>query len=506
MLQFIPAFSISLLALGTQHSGDADGDGKEELAIGAPFENIESRGADDAGVVHILYGASTGLTASGNQLWSQDSSGVTGTPEDGDNFGHALAWGDFNGDGYDDLAIGAPGENTLAGAVHVLYGSSDGLTATGSDLWMQGSGGLLGSAESWDLFGYALAAGDVNEDGYQDLVIGVPGQDVSGFEDAGAVHVILGSSGGLDDFGNWIYNLDSPLVEGSPDDYQQFGYCLAMGDFDANGQMDVAVGVPGYTVGGDADAGAVSVLMFGSGDLWPLWTQDRGTVLDSAEPGDQFGLALAVGDFNSDGYPDLAVGVPREDYGGDVDAGAVHAIFGSADGLSDAGNEFWTQDSYGISDSTEAGDLFGYALASGQFDYDAYFDLAVGVPNEDYAGFADAGVVHIINGDSGGLTSAGAQFWHQNSSGIVDSVEAGDKFGGALVTGQFDGGAGYADLAIGVYGETVGGDAGAGGVHVLMGSSLSGLTATGDKLWTQDTTGVLGSSEPGDYFGYSLPK
>jgi hypothetical protein len=137
-------------------AGDFNGDQRADLAIGAPGEN------DFAGVVQVLYGSAARLTATGSQLWSQDSPGIAGAAERGDLFGLALAGADFNGDGRADLAIGAEGENNASGVVHVLYGSAGGLTASGSQLWSQDSPGIAGTAEARDFFGAALAAGPLS--------------------------------------------------------------------------------------------------------------------------------------------------------------------------------------------------------------------------------------------------------------------------------------------------------------------------------------------------------
>jgi FG-GAP repeat len=143
---------------------DFNGDSIPDLAIGAPDETLG--GAEAAGVVHVLYGSpSAGLRAAGSQLWSQDSPGVADTAEDVDQFGTALASGDYNGDGRADLAVGAPGENAFSGVVHLLYGSPTGLTATGSQLWSQDSPGIAGAAEAGDAFGETLAAGTLSTGG-----------------------------------------------------------------------------------------------------------------------------------------------------------------------------------------------------------------------------------------------------------------------------------------------------------------------------------------------------
>ena len=138
-----------------------------------------------------------GLFAFGNQIWRQDSGGIAGQAEAGDNFGEALVAGDFNNDGFEDLAIGVPfeslGGKQDAGEVNVIYGGPDGLAAPGNQIWNQDSNGIVGRAEVDDFFGFALVAGDFNDDGLEDLAIGVPGEDT----DAGAVNVIYGGPAGL---------------------------------------------------------------------------------------------------------------------------------------------------------------------------------------------------------------------------------------------------------------------------------------------------------------------
>ena len=138
-------------------------DGYADLAVGVPLENNKGAGMADSGVVNILHGSSTGLSATGNQIWDQDSAGIAGQAELSDVFGQALATGDFNGDGRTDLAVGVPFENNEgagvadSGVVNILYGSSTGLSATGNQIWDQDSAGIAGQAEPSDWFGRALA-------------------------------------------------------------------------------------------------------------------------------------------------------------------------------------------------------------------------------------------------------------------------------------------------------------------------------------------------------------
>ncbi len=123
---------------------------------------------------------------------------------------------DFNGDGRDDLAVGAPNEDIgsieSAGGVNVLYGGAGGLSATGNQFWRQNSPGVLGASEAFESFGYALAAGDFNGDGSDDLAVGVPIEGVGGVGNAGAVNVLYGGAGGLSATGNQVWDQNSPGV------------------------------------------------------------------------------------------------------------------------------------------------------------------------------------------------------------------------------------------------------------------------------------------------------
>ncbi|OPY50515.1 MAG: FG-GAP repeat protein [Methanosaeta sp. PtaU1.Bin055] len=380
-------------------AGDFNNDGCDDLAVGEPHDDIGEY--TDTGVVNVLNGSKRGLEVA-HSIWWQ-SLGIGGYSEAWDLFGSHVATGDFDNDGCDDLAVGVPREDIErsgkkdsdnAGAVNVLYGSRDGLK-TGTILYQDL--GVGGGSEAWDLFGSSLATGDFNNDSYDDLAAGVPLEDIVNKDDnAGAVNVLYGSRGGLVAANSIWYQ--SNLGVGDSSEYNdQFGYSLAAGDFNNDGCDDLAVGVPYEDIGGKADAGAVNVILGSPEGLkaaGSILYQDLGIGDNSSEAGDHFGTSVATGDFNEDGYADLAIGVPLEDIGDKIDAGAVNVLYGSSEGLKAPGS-VWHQD-LEIGDSSEADDQFGFSLATGDFNRDGKDDLAAGVPLEDIGGKVDVGAVNVL--------------------------------------------------------------------------------------------------------------
>lgn len=452
---------------------------------------------------------------------------------------------DFNGDGWADLAIGMHGKNVgeegSAGAVVVIYGSSAGLDAFGGDgipasqVWTQSSPGVPGGSEEGDEFGTALAAGDFNNDGFSDLAIGVPKEDVGGYPDLGAVNIVYGSAQGLATDGEetiipaqfWALTQFQEIIdvlETSTSGYEHFGSALAVADFNGDGFDDLAIGIPDknfmfpewwwwVTVG---RAGAALVLHGSKAGLtdtgYQLWHQ--GPLKGGREAGDQFGAALATGDFNGDGFGDLAVGVPYEDINGISDAGAVNVIYGSANGLTSAENQIWHKDSPGIIDRISSNEHFGQVLTAGDFNGDGRSDLAVGVPDHNLSSAATgAGSVSVIYGSPTGLTHVGNDILTQNRlfNRTVEQPGSNDHFGSALAAGDFNGD-GKDDVAIGVPGEDVFSTqqastvAAAGAVNVVYGSANGFVLRNGNglrpQIWHQEKLG--GILEVGDRFGSSL--
>jgi hypothetical protein len=420
-------------------AGDFDGDGAADLAVGVPGQDVD--GAPSGGAVQILYGTSPqGFVATGTQLWHQNSPDVADFAQEGDLFGSALAVGDFDGDGHDDLAVGAFGESvgteSEAGAVSVLYGTAVGLSALGNQIWFEGHNGLGGVAEADDWFGAALAAGDFDRDGRDDLAISIKSEDlgegVGLISDAGRVVILYGTANGLSATGSqsWVQGQDGLGEDAEANDY--FGESLATGDFDGDGYADLAIGAPREDVVLQLDAGRVDILLGSPDGLTSEGSQ--GFNFQNCTANDRFAYSLAAGDFDGDGFDELAVGIPYEDlytWGG---IGAVEILYGGSGGLHRRSewDDVWSQNRTGMEDGPEPGDLFGYALAAGNFNDDNYVDLAVGIPEENIGTKGNAGAVQILYGSADGIAVTGNQFWHQDSTWIEGVAEQDDNFGCAL--------------------------------------------------------------------------
>jgi hypothetical protein len=358
---------------------DFNGDGYQDLAIASRYEDVGSK--EDAGAVSIIYGSETGLQANSpaDQFWHGDSPGVDSTASAFTLFGGILESGDFNGDGYDDLAIGSHVEDIgsidAGGGVNVLYGSAKGLQSSSpaDQFWSQNSPGVQNSVEEGDHFGGYLSSADFNGDGFDDLAITAWGETVGTVFQAGAVNILYGSGNGLQASSpdDQFWNQNTSGVEDVAEDRDGLGGTTA-GDFNNDGYDDLAITVTNEGIDGTVLSGAVHILYGSAGGLQTsspsdqFWHQNSPGVDDSAEDLDAFGFigSVRAGDFNNDGYFDLAVGAAQEDTHGLADVGVVHILYGSDAGLqtSDPADQLWEQDAAGVEDVAEADDTFGSSL------------------------------------------------------------------------------------------------------------------------------------------------
>ncbi len=285
---------------------------------------------------------------------------------------------DYNGDGYSDLAIGVPNEGingkAEAGMVNVIYGSASGLSATAvpDQRFFQDSPSVADFSEVGDNFGESLATGDLNDDGRADLIAGVPGENLSS-SDEGAVAVIYGSASGLSAtavLADQFWTQDSPDVgDGGAGDGAEtgelFGTAVTSGDFNGDGYDDMAASAPGDNAGASSATPGVVNIIFGSATGLSATTVPDDVIIGNNRLGGAY--ALASGDFDGDGFGDLAMGQPFYDASAVFfeihSRGAVTALYGSGSGL--AGAQVWTQDTPSVDDVAEDDEMFGVAVSTG---------------------------------------------------------------------------------------------------------------------------------------------
>jgi hypothetical protein len=407
------------------------------------------------------------------------------------------ATGDFNGDGYYDVVVGArfysydagSGPVLRSGGAWLFYGSDTGPSAT-PDLFLAPP-----FMNAHGYFGEAVATANIDGDDYDDLIISLPNYD-NATSDEGAVYVYYGSATGIDGTDDW-------RVRGASL-YAHLGVDVASaGDIDNDGYDDIILGARRY----DACNGAMPIINHayvfmgsatGLGADTTVASADWYAIGDQCVPWDDaaFGMNVgSAGDVNGDGYGDIFVGAPVYD-AGQVNEGKLFVWYGSAAGLGATGspsNADWTAE--GNQTEARLGAVSQTSIDSGDFDGDGYDDLIVGSRHYDYLADLD-GIAVVWYGSDTGLGDNGTP---SNADWLAHGAVAGDQLGANLTVLDYNGDS-YDDALIGGLGHQVSGDNAAGMAQIWLGAE-DGLSTGGPSNYAD---WMVEGDQASSYLGWSL--
>ena len=432
--------------------GDVNGDGFQDLAIGAPYWD---NGQADEGSVFLFLGSATGVGSVPDAMLEADQASAR--------FGISVAGaGDVNGDGYDDIVVGAElyesGVETDEGAAYIYFGGP-GAFNTVADAVIQGN-------QSAAYFGSSVAgAGDVNGDGFADVLVGAFGYDATGSQNEGAAYLFFGGAG--------AFNIAADARLSSGQLGARAGTSVAgAGDVNGDGYADVLVGVPQHDVGPHTNTGA-ALLYFGGAGAFNV-TFDA--VLQVSQANAELGASVAAaGDVNGDGYSDVIVGAALYD-DPEVDEGAAFIYFGGVapfDTVADVTLEL-----------NQPGAALGFRVAgAGDVNGDNYADVIVGANLYD-AGQTDEGAAFVYLGNAAGVATAAAFTLESNQA------QARTAFSAAAADVNGDG---YADIAVGIPGYT-NGQTEEGSAFVYHGGSRAPDTDADGQVESDQLSGQAGHS------------
>ncbi|MCA9658698.1 MAG: FG-GAP repeat protein [Myxococcales bacterium] len=478
-------------------AGDVNGDGFADLVVGARFSDANGQ---SSGSGYVVFGKDDGdpvdLFNFPEGEEQNEGFAIRGEAVDHEAGVCVAGVGDIDGDRVADVMIGAhqaDGEGLLAGRGYVVFGKSDGAIYPLASATNNVGGLMIDAEDKLDFAGRAVAgAGDVNGDGFADVLLGAYGAESQGLF-AGRSYLIFGGVGenvALAKPGDAFVTVDGEA------ELDFSGHALAGGgDVNGDGFDDVIIGAYGADPGGDASGRAYVV--FGTPSPAPILLADvaagvGGFALDGELEGDHAGAAVAiVGDINGDGFADVAVGAPLADPGG-LSSGRVYVVHGEADPKSRSLAEIAQGTGGFVVDGQTFRDYAGFSVSgAGDVDGDGLDDVIVGAYGSEPKGM-QSGRAYVIYGKT---DTAPVNLFSviTGQGGVTLAGEADGDQAGISVAGAGDvNGDGFADVIVGAFGSDAKGKD-AGRSYVFFGGDFSNAVDLRGGLGSQDLVGTAGA-------------
>ncbi len=465
----------ALLGDAVSSAGDINGDGIADIVIGARNSNSY------AGEVYVILGDEADFPAnfSVSDLDGNNGFRISGLA-DNDRLGISVSSaGDFNGDGTDDLIIGANGRNSYSGASYVIFGEDQGFPSSLdlSDL-DNNDGFVINGLIEGDLFGTSVSsAGDVNGDDFDDVIIGASEADTNGNQDTGASYVIFGSNDSFNQFDLASLDGSNGFAINGVEELDRTGFSVSSaGDFNGDGFDDLMIGADFAAVGDRSNAGATYIL-FGSNenfdpsvDLSSL-DGNNGFRINGVAAGDGGGVSVAnVGDVNNDDFDDIVIGASGADVGDRPNAGQAYVVFGN-NGSFDPTLEL--SDLNGTNGFTingiATGDFLGTSVSgAGDVNLDGIEDIVLGARG----GNDNPGASYVIFGSNNDFSAVLELADLTPNQGFTITTDNTDSLLGEAVSGAGDvNNDGIDDLLVGAPQADPDGTTDAGESYVIFGQS-----------------------------------
>ena len=454
----IGALPLASTGVGVSSAGDVNGDGFDDVIIGAPTDGV------GYGAAYVVFGSATGIPDTDlDSLAATDGFRIDGGYIGSQTGLSVASAGDVNGDGFDDVIVGAPyADGYDDGAAYLIFGKAGGFTNIDLASLAPADGfTIFGVYEGYGGTGFDVSSGDVNGDGFSDLIVGAPHSYNVSDDYPGAAYVIFGKDGDPLDFDDIDLGALDPAdgfaIVGDFS-YDHTGQSVATADVNGDGFADMLVGATGNC--GCAGPGGTYY-----GKVWVIFGKETGLtdidlasltpadgfVISGAEGSDATGYSVAsAGDINGDGYDEIVIGAP---YGSD-DRGTAYVIYGKpAGGFTDIDLAALNPaDGFAIHGAAEY-DYAGITVSgAGDINGDGFADVIIGAPLANYY----TGASFVIFGKAGGFTDIDLAALTAADGFVIHGEYEGDNAGSVSSAGDVDGD-GFDDLIIGAPGGSGGG-------------------------------------------------